>query len=122
MGCVKNMNEETGTLYHYCSLSTFYSIIKNRSIWLSDVSKSNDSQELVWATRQCKSLVLKKFLEYVERMKANDRFIDTRFREFNKTFDQFESIDAANSLKSWVFCLSEKGDNLGQWRGYADDG
>lgn len=122
MGRVKNMNEETGTLYHYCSLSTFYSIMKNRSIWLSDVSKSNDSKELVWATRQCKYFVLNKFLEYVERMKANDWFIDTKFIEFSKTFEKLESIDTGNSLKAWAFCLSEKGDNLGQWRGYADDG
>lgn len=116
------MNEETGMLYHYCSLNTFYSIMQNRSIWLSDVSKSNDSKELVWATRQCKYFVLNKFLEYVERMKANDRFIDTKFMEFSKTFDLLESIDTGNSLKAWAFCLSEKGDNLGQWRGYADDG
>ena len=122
MGCVKNMNEETGTLYHYCSLSTFYSIMKNRSIWLSDVSKSNDSQELVWVIKQCRSLILNKFLEYVVRMKANGRLIDTKFIEFSKTFEKLESIDTGNSLKAWVFCLSEKGDNLGQWRGYADDG
>lgn len=117
------MGETTpDVLYHYCSLDTFYNIMKNQSIWLSDVTKSNDSKELVWATRQCKIAVIKKFLEYSDRMKANNDFINTRFLDFHKITDQFQSIDTSKSVKSWVFCLSEKGDNLGQWRGYADDG
>lgn len=32
-------------LYHYCSTSTFLSIIANRSIWLSSMSLSNDTME-----------------------------------------------------------------------------
>ncbi len=32
---------EPNVLYHYCSLDTFFNIIKNRSLWLSDISKSN---------------------------------------------------------------------------------
>lgn len=116
------MNKEVSTLYHYCSLETFYNIMKNRSIWLSDVSKSNDSRELEWAIEQCKIAVINKFLEYSDRMKSNNDFISTRFRDFNRITDQFEFIDTNQMLKSWVFCLSEKGDNLGQWRGYADDG
>ena len=35
-------------LYHYCSLSTFYNIVKNQSIWVSDVQKSNDFLEVIW--------------------------------------------------------------------------
>lgn len=109
-------------LYHYCSLDTFYNIMKNHSIWLSDVTKSNDSNELVWATRECKLAVMNAFLEYVERLKASGNFLNAKFREFNKITDSIESLDLSKTLKAWVFCLSEKGDNLGQWRGYADDG
>lgn len=36
------MNE---VVYHYCSVDTFFNIIKNSSIWLSDIAKSNDYQE-----------------------------------------------------------------------------
>lgn len=109
-------------LYHYCSLDTFYNIMKNHSIWLSDVTKSNDSNELVWVTRECKLAVMNAFLEYVERLKASGNFLNAKFREFNKITDSIESLDLSKTLKAWVFCLSEKGDNLGQWRGYADDG
>lgn len=36
------------TLYHYCCLDSFLSIITKSSIWLSDIGKSNDSKELLW--------------------------------------------------------------------------
>ena len=81
------MNKKVSTLYHYCSLETFYNIMKNRSIWLSDVNKSNDSRELAWATEQCKIAVINKFLEYSDRMKSNNDFIHTRFRDFNRITD-----------------------------------
>lgn len=34
------------TLYHYCSIETFANILKNKSIWLSDIQQSNDYLEL----------------------------------------------------------------------------
>ena len=40
------------TLYHYCSLDTFLNIIRNSSIWLSDVKKSNDGKEMAWFRQQ----------------------------------------------------------------------
>lgn len=33
-------------LYHYCSISTFMSIIKNKCFWLSDTKYTNDKEEL----------------------------------------------------------------------------
>lgn len=42
------MSETPDVLYHYCSMNSFFNIIRNRSIWLSDVSKSNDKDELIW--------------------------------------------------------------------------
>lgn len=38
-------------VYHYCTLDSFMSIISNKSIWLSDITKSNDSMEIKWITR-----------------------------------------------------------------------
>jgi hypothetical protein len=32
-------------LYHYCSTSTFVSIISGKSIWLSSLNLSNDTME-----------------------------------------------------------------------------
>lgn len=116
------MEKEVNTLYHYCSLETFYNIIKNKSIWLSDVSKSNDSKELEWAIGQCKKVIIHYFLKYIDRLQKNNDFLQAEFVDFKKITDKLESIKINQVLKAWVFCLSEKEDNLGQWRGYADDG
>lgn len=35
-------------IYHYCTLSTLESILSNRTLRLSDITKSNDSAELTW--------------------------------------------------------------------------
>lgn len=53
------VNDES-ILYHYCSFSTFLSIIENKCLWLTDPLASNDSEELIWATKQLDSL----FIEY----------------------------------------------------------
>ena len=40
-------------VYHYCSVETFYHIVNNRTLRLSDIEKSNDFMEKKWAIRQC---------------------------------------------------------------------
>lgn len=39
------MNKDK-VLYHYCPTSSFLSIMESRSVWLSDIGKSNDAKEL----------------------------------------------------------------------------
>lgn len=109
-------------LYHYCSLDTFYNIMKNRSIWLSDISKSNDSQELNWITQQLKNSLSYYFFKFYDRIREKGLLEQLDNSEYKKMIDNINAYDLSKSLKCWAFCLSEKGDNLGQWRGYADDG
>lgn len=108
-----NKDKVPETLYHYCSLDTFYNIVKNKSIWLSDLSKTNDSQELVWL----KGIVERKLLPQVEK---NIREEVSGWDEWKVTRDLLKHSDF--KISCWGFCLSKKKDNLGQWRGYADDG
>lgn len=37
-----------GSLYYYCSMDTFKSILENMSFWLNDVKMSNDTSEIDW--------------------------------------------------------------------------
>ena len=108
------------TLYHYCSVPTFYNIIKNKSIWLSDISKSNDSQEL----RGVKDRFWRfSFQQWEKHAQARQRI---GLSDDYNVFKQFEAIMQlmlkTETYKYCVFCLSEKKDDIGQWRGYADDG
>lgn len=100
------MNE---VVYHYCSVDTFFNIIKNSSIWLSDIAKSNDYQECV----RCRELVNKGMEEYlrddVEALQAWSTWYE-------------KSAYSNLSMKTFCVCFSESKDKLSQWRGYAQDG
>ena len=126
------MNEEKKkprVLYHYCGVQTFYNIIKNRSIWLSDLSKTNDGKELVWLKEIVKREARRKINKRVREIREEKNSVETREKEkyegeilgwrFVKTFLKYVDRD---DIECWGFCLSEKDDNLGQWRGYGDGG
>lgn len=112
--------DDIDVLYHYCSLSSFFNIAKNKSFWLSDIEKSNDFLELI--------AMRKLFVE-----QANKE-IDKKIIECNHSFNMDRSLqlvelkatihDKIRKIvsKHFVFCLSESRDLLSQWRGYADDG
>lgn len=92
-------------LYHYCPYETFLKIIKNRSIRLSSLSLSNDSME--------GKVVAELITDWASRAIPDD----SDRQEF------VEAIKHLNDLYDGLgFCLSEDGDLLSQWRGYADDG
>lgn len=112
-------------LYHYCSLSTFKNILDNKSIWLSDIRKSNDSLELRWIMGQCQYYMLEAWTNYVKVVqdeRGTEIVTLDHFNQFEQLYNLARDYDAEDDTKNWVFCLSEKPDDLGQWRGYADDG
>lgn len=102
-------------VYHYCSLDTFYEIFSNSTIRLSNISKSNDSQEITYLIPKMKDYCTDLFRKYNKKFsddyKLNDDFIE-------KLFDlKFDEI----SLNFYVSCFSEESDLLSQWRRYAND-
>lgn len=126
--------ETPSTLYHYCSLNTFLSIVKNSSIWLSDVQKSNDRKEMTWFRHQYYDYLLdlynkttdkdtKTICEIIFTIAAKDGFDKCPswlLPAVNANSQQL--IEIFGSLRVYAFCLSELSDSLGQWRGYANDG
>jgi hypothetical protein len=91
-------------LYHYCPNNAFHSIIENRRIWLSSLSLSNDSME--------GKLVAEILAPIAKADKLDQNTID-RLHESVSLLEQV--VDGLG------FCLSEEGDLLSQWRGYAGD-
>lgn len=92
-------------LYHYCSTSSFVSIISSRSIWLSSLNLSNDTMEGKLVAETLKGLASRDDLD----------------QEIISTMQKSIAI-SEKSFHGLGFCLSEKGDLLSQWRGYAVDG
>lgn len=102
-------------VYHYCSLETFKNIIENECLWLCDVEKSNDSQERIYFE--------KIMLEQIEMRitKAREEHLLGLIQILQSIKD---AIQSPLSLRKPVYScsFSYNGDQLGQWRGYADDG
>jgi hypothetical protein len=93
------------TLYHYCSNVSFVSIIRSQSIWLSEFSLSNDALEGKWIRE-----ILSECCE------------DCGLRSYEATEILMEFEPVLSFLGAAGFCMSEDGDLLSQWRGYADNG
>ncbi|MBW8040131.1 MAG: DUF2971 domain-containing protein [Planctomycetes bacterium] len=91
-------------LYHYCSNAAFHSIVENRSIWLSALSLSSDTMEGKLVT------------DVIAEMAKSDGLDQTNIQKLKESVSLLERI-----MEGLGFCLSEKGDLLSQWRGYADD-
>lgn len=74
---------------------------------------------------QCQFYMLEAWTSYVaavQKERGMDIVSHEHFEMFQKLYDLAKDYDAEDDTKNWVFCLSEKADDLGQWRGYADDG
>lgn len=104
-------------VYFYCKTSVFNNIIENKTLWLSDINKSTDSLEQKWFTklifdnlpdilRECYGKILT-----TDNLKIN--LLIQKVRDMLLTMD---------GPTVWCMCFSRKKDNLGQWRGYGDDG
>ncbi len=91
-------------LYHYCSASTFQQIVSSGTIRLSALTLSNDSLE-----GKLVSAVIKK-------LATSDGLDSWKLEQLLRRVAILEELFDGLGL-----CLSEDGDLLSQWRGYADD-
>lgn len=91
--------------YHYCSTEAFFHIVKNKSIWLSSLTSSNDSLEGKWVAN-------------VLSVMCDENGVPPSDRDA-----LLGMVSLAEGLIDCLgFCMSEVDDALSQWRGYADDG
>ena len=92
-------------LYHYCSTETFLSIVRNRTVRLSSLTLSNDTRE--------GGVILDVLLQLARETDLDPYALSRLEAELRRAYEFFDGLG---------FCLSERGDLLSQWRGYADDG
>ncbi|HSL78822.1 MAG TPA: hypothetical protein VK877_04105 [Pseudolabrys sp.] len=91
-------------LYHYCSTSAFHAIVEAAAIRLSSLSLANDTLEGKIVSTA------------IERLAFRDKLDAPVRAELSRAIQALEKI-----LDNLGFCLSEEGDLLSQWRGYAAD-
>lgn len=93
------------TLYHYCSSDSFEKIISSKSIRLCSLLLSNDYKEG------------NAVIELIEVLLNSKEYSDEDRKNISEWLSFFKS-----HFHGIGFCLSENGDLLSQWRGYANDG
>lgn len=141
---VDNTKESDGEdlLWHYCSNATFLNIIKNGTLRLNDVRKSNDREELLWVLKICLDKYKSKNDGWGIAGQIFGAFIDGLLLDKEKKTSYlndvsrlaFESI--SNNLKQeelckkmvddligniWFFCMSTERNNLNMWRSYSEN-
>lgn len=96
----------TDEIHHYCSPFVFLSLIKNKELWLTSLTQSNDHLEGTW--------LLRHWLECFDHRVPKERL--------RKKGAQLavEGVIRQNVILG--MCFSEDRDLLSQWRGYAQDG
>jgi hypothetical protein len=103
-----DMNENNSgaipeTLYHYCGVSAFFSIMTNKQLWLSNATCMND---------------------YTEHKRVYDR-VKNRLLDLIPGENPHVAAlvnELPGNISPYVFCLSSNGDSLSQWRAYTGDG
>lgn len=100
-------------VYHYCSVETFLKIIKNKELWLTDVTKSNDSEEIRLAYNQ----LIYELDMRIEKCKQNG----SDKQPFEKCKKLLLGYFDINNILFHVCCFSADRDSLSQWAMYADN-
>lgn len=104
------------TIFHYCSAETLQAVATYGTLRFTDINMLNDEQEVRWAY----SIFEEAATRLIKRLGVRDAE-----PEINISFiDSIDEIISPIQLFAHPFisCFSLKGDLLGQWRAYADDG
>ena len=111
---------DNGIVYHYCSLEAFKSIIENKCLWLCDVQKSNDSAECTYF----ENIMINHINYNILLLTSNYNHDDNRDRKIKALQLLKESLHNSQTERATIYScsFSYNGDQLSQWRGYADDG
>jgi hypothetical protein len=99
-------------LYHYTTESGLRGILESGTLWFSDIFAQNDPSEL----RHGLGIAIDLLKSRITKERPE---IDTFARQVER-FDVDAGIEAAGHF--FICCFSADGDELGQWRAYADNG
>lgn len=98
-------------IYHYTNDVGLKGILETGQLWLTDIFSLNDPTELSHG-----------FSHAVNRLNAKADTGPPESRVFAKNFSAFHEVGVQGSAHYFVCSLSSDGDDLGQWRAYADNG
>lgn len=104
--------EESYIVYHYCTVETFKNMLNSKVLWLSDLTNSNDDEEVI---RSFKNL----WNGVKQRLRQTDLPTDVLSSTIEIIDNQFKT-EIIND-PPYGICFCQKEDLLSQWNEYGDD-
>ena len=98
-------------LYHYCSVKTFNNILTSKVLWLSDLTKSNDDEEVIRTFRILWQRVRQRLL----KSDLNQEIVIPEIEILDHQYNIEIQIDSPYGC-----CFCQSGDVLQQWQEYGD--
>lgn len=101
-------------LYHYTSKEGFLGIIKNKTLWATEILFMNDSKE-----SKIPFEILLKLLSEEKNSDIRKKIEDAQNVTKINIFDFYKAFEGFNT---YVISFSEKQNDLNQWRSYGENG
>lgn len=103
-------------LYHYCTETTFKSIIDSKTLWLTKIIKSNDMQEV---TRTYDIIWPKVYSELLKKYAEDDTKIST-LEQINRQIQIDKQDSQDEQMNPFGICFSVNRDLAQNWNEYGD--
>lgn len=107
------------TVFHYCSMDKFCSIIKSATIRLSNIQNMNDALEWVWIKSNLEGIIANSGIDLLAKA---DTYYQDGVSLQDIMMNYISKLEQNVFPNIYAMCFSQKGDILSQWRGYANDG
>jgi hypothetical protein len=101
-------------LYHYTTAKGLLGILESNVLWAGDLSYMNDFSEFKYAENLIEN-ELKKAIE----ISMPELLKESRYLVLTQPFSNARRL---NIYSAYSFCFCQEGDQLSQWRGYAQKG
>jgi hypothetical protein len=106
-----NAKKPPDIIYHYTNDVGLRGILESKKLWLTDIFNLNDPSELRHGVSNA-----------VEILRARTEDGPKECKIFADRFARFSQTGMPDSAHYFVCSFSATGDDLGQWRAYADNG
>ena len=121
---MESPRQDDDLLYHYCSMESFVSILKHKQIWFGNLNSMNDPSEMFLKEYNFPRILLAEYSKKQFPFEQDFNGCKNNMQEYLLPSQMEHAImqggKHTNSL--FAFCLSEIGNDLSQWRLYADNG
>ncbi len=104
-------------LYHYCSFEKFISIIKSKTLWLTQIVKSNDSEEFVRTFNIIWNQIKEEIRNGISDLPQSSNIMDLLENQIKLEL----SLTTYEIETPYGVCLSENRDLAQNWNEYGDD-